>query len=499
MAVSLSMLQFRLTQFSVENHDDHKRKDIHSFCLFSSNISNREHTLYVGMHRDFFPLHNEGDPEEITLYYEGDYLLLHTTDKVVVVNELLSIFSLYDHWENSLTQLIASGCSPQELLDVSDDIFDTPLLVLDQTDYIFAVSKKYETIPVDPQWFEMLERRSTTTENILLFHDMDQKLYSSSSREPFYLESFFPRPTYSINLFSGDELLGILVMVEYEHPFHEGMVDEFVLLSSYICKWIEQNASSDSSSREQSYLLDVIFEQANGVANLQRLLAMRGWKEEHTLQLFITRAISPVFYVDAFLCRVLTASSPYICAAPLKEGCLVLCNLSKMSPHAFFSLFEQWLKQSKYYYGSSTEFTGLDKISTAYKQAQVALDYGTPESTARNSVLNAALPYMLDTLRDTIPPELCHPVVSKLAEYDEQHGTDLQKTLFVYLLNRQNHVIAAEQLHIHRNTLNQRITRLTSLFQIDFSDAELCLYLLLSLYISSKDYIDLHKTEKNAT
>ena len=65
-----------------------------------------------------------------------------------------------------------------------------------------------------------------------------------------------------------------------------------------------------------------------------------------------------------------------------------------------------------------------------------------------------------------------HDRVSRLVEYDAEHHTDLLATLSTYFATGRRHTATAQRLHIHANTLYQRLQRVSELAGIDFEDAD---------------------------
>lgn len=61
-------------------------------------------------------------------------------------------------------------------------------------------------------------------------------------------------------------------------------------------------------------------------------------------------------------------------------------------------------------------------------------------------------------------------LLASLVEYDRRRGTRLLETLDAYLECRGNARVASEQLLIHRNTLRQRLSRISDLTGIDLSE-----------------------------
>ena len=84
--------------------------------------------------------------------------------------------------------------------------------------------------------------------------------------------------------------------------------------------------------------------------------------------------------------------------------------------------------------------------------------------------------------------DLCHPAVISLLKYDTKYKTNYAETLYAYVSNGQNQTKSANALHIHRNTLTYRITKIAEIIGIDLDDNTLMLHLLLSFKI--QDYVN---------
>jgi len=79
-------------------------------------------------------------------------------------------------------------------------------------------------------------------------------------------------------------------------------------------------------------------------------------------------------------------------------------------------------------------------------------------------------------LRDFVDERL-----AALISYDEEHGTDLLATLSAYLSTGRRHTATAQNLHVHANTLYQRLQRIGELADVDFKDADDVLEVHLAL------------------
>ena len=72
-------------------------------------------------------------------------------------------------------------------------------------------------------------------------------------------------------------------------------------------------------------------------------------------------------------------------------------------------------------------------------------------------------------------------ILGGLLSYDAQHRGELVRTLEVFLSCNGNHVRAAQELHLHRNTLLYRLDRAREILGRDLEDAETRLALQVAL------------------
>jgi purine catabolism regulator len=126
----------------------------------------------------------------------------------------------------------------------------------------------------------------------------------------------------------------------------------------------------------------------------------------------------------------------------------------------------------------------LTKLHHSYKEAEHALRIGTafsgPSSTAAFDDLGAYR--LLFHLRDQ--PELrtfCEETVGALELYDEQHKSHLVDTLSAFLDLQGNISETARTLHLHRNGLLYRLSRIEKIAGCDLSNSAQRLALQLAL------------------
>ena len=482
MELSLAMFAHRLQAFSPILQGNAREKSIKYMRIFTPGQKPAVQTMDVGTWSQFF----DGSSASIVCKYGNNYLILNTENKELVINKILEVFQFYDCWREQLNQLIKSGCTLTELLDISSEVIENPMLLLDSSDFMIAVSTRYLTVEVDELWFELIERKSSTPEKILAFHDPSNKIFDIKSREPFYIPpGFFPKGTYSINLYNGPVWCGIFVVIEYLYDLSPGMIDDFNVLAAIIEQWIQQNTSADIFSQSQTLFTEIFAGHSESIPILERRLLSFGWQSTDKKLLIAARALSKNFHTDAYLCRIFNGSSQYIYASPYNEQIIVLCNISGISESEVLSLLGQWFKKSRYSAGISFSLTALETIAGSYRQASIALEHGKKLAGQLCSIKSLAVPYIIHTLATAVTREVLHPAIGMLDTYDKAHHTDYLTTLKVYLENERSHIKTASLLKIHRNTLAQRIARLEEDFHLDLEDAAERFYLLISFYTLS--------------
>lgn len=140
--------------------------------------------------------------------------------------------------------------------------------------------------------------------------------------------------------------------------------------------------------------------------------------------------------------------------------------------------------------GISSEITDFMLLPQAYKQANVALDFGrTSRSTCWYYYFDD---YMLDYMIDCASREisirlLCADSLYELQKYDTENHTDLYNTLRIYLRQNRNVLQTSKELFIHRSTLMYRLERIYKITGIDLDDPKERTKLMISYYMLERE------------
>ena len=75
---------------------------------------------------------------------------------------------------------------------------------------------------------------------------------------------------------------------------------------------------------------------------------------------------------------------------------------------------------------------------------------------------------------------LAHPVVAALKRHDIENNDDLSAVLYFYLINERSIADTANVLHMHRNTVMNKVKKITTQFKLNFEDRHLRQRLIFS-------------------
>lgn len=143
--------------------------------------------------------------------------------------------------------------------------------------------------------------------------------------------------------------------------------------------------------------------------------------------------------------------------------------------------------------GASATIDRPEQVPAALREASRCL--GTLEALGRDGEGASAaelgfLGVLLGDRRDVIP--FVRRTIGPVLDYDEEHGTELVHTLEAYFSNDRHLARTREALHIHVNTVTQRLERISALLDDDWQqhDRSLEVQIALRLHRISRSSVD---------
>lgn len=149
------------------------------------------------------------------------------------------------------------------------------------------------------------------------------------------------------------------------------------------------------------------------------------------------------------------------------------------------------------YIGASIPFHNLLDLEIYKYQADRALMLGKHCRPGRrmHSYQELAWENLLSCIKENVAAEnYIHPAIRVLERYDCENNTEYLKTLGTYVTSMCNPARTLEKLHIHRNTLLYRVSKILDLTGLDLNNMKQCALLLNNFYLM--DYTFEHQTHR---
>ncbi|MGL6202554.1 MAG: PucR family transcriptional regulator [Lachnospiraceae bacterium] len=138
------------------------------------------------------------------------------------------------------------------------------------------------------------------------------------------------------------------------------------------------------------------------------------------------------------------------------------------------------------YIGISGRINDYQDVHYAYEDTQDAIKIGRAPRISKDVVEIESVQFeqaLLRTSKDPYFQQQAYDIFSIIKQYDAKHDCNMMETLEVFISNSGIRKAAAEQLHLHRNTMAYRIKKIEELINADLSDNQDLMRITLLLNI----------------
>ena len=418
-------------------------------------------------------------------------VILMASEPQALLNRLQDIYDRCEYLEDTLRASAETG-ELRELMDEIEVVLGNPVLIHRSNFSIVACSGDVFSSP------KMVLLRGTHLPYEMVNALKQEPLYHSfqTSTVPFFFQTPHSNtPALGINLFLGAESHHRLVAIPLHRPLTESDSFLIALCAAYASLVLKNTVISgryaDPTGRKERLieLFRAGIENAHADPTvLEQGFSSLGWLPTHDYCCISIQSGTADFMTHTLdlLCNQLESLLPSACICTHMSIIAVLVDLT-LAGVGIRELLDKciyFFRDNDLRTGVSNVFSGFQSLQSYHKQSLVVLNFASRPQNFQwvQFFSDVVLDYILEQTNRELPLQLiCSPQVLQIRQYDKVHQTEFYTTLECYIRNRFNAVQTAKELQIHRSTFLYRMERLQSLFDLDLSQQDALLYLLLSM------------------
>lgn len=480
MKINMAIVADWLSKFNIRQDIKQGSNPIHGVRFFMGDLPDmKREFVYVGHAIDVF-----ADPQfadSVLLLNEYDMVFVHGESMETIINSLLACIDFYSAWEVSLKEKAFQPDCISGIVQSFSEVFQAKVALLDMKGTVLAVNcPNGESL--DDYIAQSILETSAVPQSILFeeFYDESDLLVKDLTDQPQIYHADAGWRIIGNYIRVGRERTGVLIFQECKRRLTRGDCSVIQQLMPVLCNAIEADghASIQSISALYQNLIQGDCNPDAVDALTQRLVKGSG---RMPWTLFLFRCAGNGYQVGTGrLCELLQRISSSGITAEYEGDILSLVRGEDVE--FFLKSVNEAVLMDQFFVGISLPFSDLAELRTAYRQTVFAAEYCS--DTGVRFTRNLAFPYLINRMKDhSRELELYHPASTILGGYDSEKGSELYKTLIVFLENERNITNTAKSLFIHRNTLATRIERIQQLLDSDLNDPMERMFILFSEYM----------------
>ncbi|MFQ6793028.1 MAG: PucR family transcriptional regulator [Thomasclavelia sp.] len=138
------------------------------------------------------------------------------------------------------------------------------------------------------------------------------------------------------------------------------------------------------------------------------------------------------------------------------------------------------------YIGIGSLMSDLSQLILSYKRALAAVNMAKKFNYPMLTFDQMGVYQILFSIEDKlILKDMYYHLLEPLIIYDQKHHSELEKTLYYFLLYDGSMQVMAKKLYMHRNTINYRMNKIKELLNCDFENFEDKMEYMLAFYIKN--------------
>lgn len=391
--------------------------------------------------------------------------------------------------------MMCSGAPLDNVLTAMSDVTRNLYVIIDSTGKLLAKTKNFY---VDyPLWMESIKQGYCSDTLIEYIEERRKKNNYSLSNKPFTLFcEHLRRYLLCTRIVCGDTMMGYVIMVSKTQVFNATEHQVIPLLSKKVKEWIVSQSSGrgDFSASQLNNILADIVSGTQSVDLIRRMkLSKLSFPEQKCLLM-----VRPVYFKepDYYRNRLLPDMHGIFgdtVSAIIKNDLILLLPVLEggtISTERRTAL-ERYAQDERVMVGISSTFSDNNLIRTHYNLLLKLLELAKQKESSKRVFYFPDYKYY--TLFDDMASKNLlsfsrHPALDMLIQYDRKKGSELYQTLRVFTKCGFNKAKTSEELFLHRNTVNYRISQIEQICGLDLSTTDELFALQFSFLVDA--YLD---------
>ncbi|MBU4439746.1 MAG: helix-turn-helix domain-containing protein [Firmicutes bacterium] len=423
-------------------------------------------------------------------------LIWSDCDIEVWLDKITDIISEYYQIYDEMIRRITDNKGLTEIINAMTPILGNPLYVADAD---FKVLARTDCVLKKPEeWRHIVDNGiedGYISSSVNDFYYMkDLVLKTEHQHEPVFFSGneLYPHSFCTMNLTSRNKKIGLVTVFETEHPFSIGTKATIEFFSDILIMEIQKNQTMIiNEGVKLGYLFaEILTGDRHSENELQKVIhyVNIAFPKPFFIMVFQSRHANRNRYELTFLRKkIIDLIDNTICIIH-QNNIVMLAN--DQSSRQFFGQrlvdIEHWLQDSKMVAGISDDCCEITEIRKSYQTALTAIELGL--KAEKKGLLFSYDRYRFSHLMDVIghlenSNDLCHPALDNLRLYDEKKGANLVETLHCYMKNGRSQAQTAKELHLHRSSLQYRLTKMEEVMGVQLDHYQTFLHLQLTYEI----------------
>ena len=389
----------------------------------------------------------------------------------------------------SLLESLSNAEGLQGLADVGFKIFNNPIIISNHSWTALAMTGNID-IPDDEGWNEFLSKGTlsikTVSQNIQ--DSLAERI--ENSEEPFIWESAEMNNRRLLGKVAVRKRpVGTVSVIEYYREFNENDITIMSLFASAVSAEMQKSGylHFTRSLLYEDFIIDILADRIRGSVIIQEKIRLIKLALKENIRVFVIDIAEfddknlSISYIRDYFERLLSGSM----AVVYSDRIITIKSYSSEGSQfeSDISNLNAFLRKYDIRCGISRSFPSLELLRDHYKQALSALRVGM--HVAHDSYVYEYDDYVVYHIADlcanqTDIKSLSHTSLRHLLEYDRTHKTFFAQSLYGYLKANRNITDAAEELHLHRNTLIYHLKRAEEIMTVDLDDSHILQHIELS-------------------